>query len=108
MANFEVTGTVKLISPTTTVGKNDMKKRAIVLTEDAEKYPQDIKIEFIKDICDELDSVKEGDTLTVSVNVRGSEWQGKYYVNLQGWRVQTGAGQPATAGAGADDGDLPF
>jgi hypothetical protein len=107
MANFEVTGKVKLISPTTTVGKNNMKKRAIVLTEDADKYPQDIKIEFIKDICDDLDGVTAGDSLSVSVNVRGSEWQGKYYVNLQGWRVQTGTGQPATAGATEED-DLPF
>jgi hypothetical protein len=25
--------------------------------------------------------------LKVSFNIRGSEWQGKFYVNLQAWRI---------------------
>jgi hypothetical protein len=23
----------------------------------------------------------------VSINLRGSEWKGKYYANIQGWRI---------------------
>lgn len=70
-------------------------KREFVVTID-EQYPQDIKFELIKEKTSAIDSFKNGDTLKVSFNVRGNEYNGKYYVNLQAWRIETAqnAGSP--------------
>lgn len=70
-------------------------KREFVVTTD-EQYPQDIKFELIKEKTTAIDSFKDGDTLKVSFNMRGNEYNGKYYVNLQAWRVEAdqNAGSP--------------
>lgn len=72
-------------------------KREFVLTTD-EQYPQDIKFELIKDKTAVIDKFNPNDTIKVSFNLRGNEYNGKYYVNLQAWRVeaaeQTGSTLP--------------
>lgn len=71
-------------------------KREFVITTE-EQYPQDLKFELIKDKTSLIDKFKENDTLKVSFNLRGNEYNGKYYVNLQAWRLETdnaGAGAP--------------
>ena len=35
-----------------------------------------------------IDSLVVGQEVSVSVNIRGSEYQGKYYVGFQGWQVK--------------------
>ena len=57
--------------------------------ETAEQYPQTIGIEFVKDKATMLDMLSEGDEVEVSVNIRGREFNGKYYINLDGWKVTT-------------------
>lgn len=85
---IKVKGTIKILDETRKIGKKDFLKREMVLTTDDEKYPQDLKIEFIKDACAKLDAFSVGDEAVVSVNLRGSEWQGKYYVSLTGWKIE--------------------
>jgi len=51
-----------------------------------------ILIEFVQDKCDLLNKFKEGEDVTVSINLRGREWvnpQGetKYFNSIQGWRI---------------------
>lgn len=65
-------------------------KREFVVTTQ-EQYPQDVKLELIRDRTNLIESYNVGDTVTVSFNVRGNEYQGRYYVNLQAWRVQNAA-----------------
>jgi hypothetical protein len=97
---MEVTGTVKRILPVQNVSATFRKRELVVNTD--EQYPQTVAIEFTQDKVDLLDRVREGESVTVSINIRGREWtspQGdvRYFVSLQGWRVQAGA----TAGAAA-------
>jgi len=74
--------------------RNDFTKRDIVIETD-EKYPQKVKVEFIKDKCSLVDGVNVGDDVKVSINIRGNEYQGKYYTNIQGWRLEkTSAASP--------------
>lgn len=61
-------------------------KREFVVTT-SEQYPQDIKMEFIKDKCALLDKYKVGQDVTVGFNLRGNEFNDKYYVNLQAWKI---------------------
>jgi len=85
---MQIIGKVHLIGQTETVGNNGFTKRQIVI-ETSEQYPQKVVIDFVKDKCSILDSYKVGQEVTVDVNVRGSEYNGKFYVNLQGWKINS-------------------
>jgi len=113
---MEVQGTVKVIEQTQSVGKNDFKKRGVVVTTD-EQYPQMIHVEFVQDKTALLDSYQVGDKVKISINLRGREWinpegVAKYFNAIQGWRIEKleaeklEAVPPAPAPSG--DNDLPF
>ena len=83
--SYEAKGTIKLIQE---IQKFDsgFEKREFVITTD-EKYQQDVKFELIKDKCSDIDKFNVGDSIKVSFNVRGNEYNSKYFVNLQAWRL---------------------
>jgi hypothetical protein len=83
----EVIGKVIVLGNTEEVGQNGFTKRIIVV-ETSEQYPQKLAIDFVKDKCSILDNYKVGDEVKVSVNLRGTEYNGRYFVNLQGWRIE--------------------
>lgn len=93
-----ITGTLKIIGETQ-IFPSGFTKRAFVVTTADEKYPQDIAIDAVKDGCDRLDSYEVGDEITVSFNIRGSEWKGKHYVQLQAWKFDRTAGRRPAEGA---------
>ena len=82
---MEVVGTIKVINQTQTFDSGFQKREIVVTTEDT--YPQDIKLEFTKDKCSILDKYELGQSVTVGFNLRGNEYKGKYYVNLQAWKI---------------------
>jgi hypothetical protein len=89
---MEVQGKIKMIDETKTYGSNGFRKRELVVTTE-EQYPQHLMIEFVQDKTDLLDAYKEGDSVKVSINLRGREWvnpQGetKYFNSIQGWRIE--------------------
>jgi hypothetical protein len=86
---IKIKGTIKILGDTQEVGSKGFIKREMVLTTLDEKYPQDLKIEFLKDNCSKLDAFSLGDEVTVSVNLKGSEWNGKYFVSLTGWKIES-------------------
>ena len=49
-------------------------KREVVITTE-EQYPQHLLIEFVRMRCELLDSFNVGDKVTISINLRGREWQ---------------------------------
>jgi hypothetical protein len=63
------------------------KKREFVLETEGQ-YPQQIKLEFTKDKCDLLNKYGVGSIVTVGFNLRGNEYNGKYFVNLQAWKIE--------------------
>jgi len=125
---MEVQGKVKMIGETQTFGEKGFRKRELVVTTD-EQYPQSIMIEFVQDKTDLLNSYQVGQTVKVSINLRGREWvnpQGetKYFNSIQGWRIENlqpeaasgnmppmppaEAFEPATDLNEDDHDDLPF
>lgn len=88
---MEVIGKVKVINPEQQVSAS-FKKRELVVTTD-EQYPQGILIEFTQDKCDILNSYKQGESVKVSINLRGREWinpqgEARYFNSIQGWRIE--------------------
>jgi len=89
-----IKGVIKLIKETETFDSG-FYKRQIVVTEDGQ-YPNDIPIDFLKDKSDVLDNFGIGQEVNVSVNIRGSEYNGKNYVSLNGWKIEA-LDSPSTA-----------
>jgi hypothetical protein len=104
---MEVKGTIKLIGTTQEVGSNGFTKRQLVVTTD-EQYPQDIAVDFVKDKCSILDKYNVGQQVTVGVNLRGSEYNGRYYVNLQGWKLSASEEAASAVPAAEGKDDLPW
>src|SRR5690606_35660814 len=71
-----------------------------VVTTANDKYPQDIKFDMTKDKCALLDSFRVGDEVQVTFDIRGREYNGKYYVDLSCWKLQASNG-------GSSDGPAP-
>lgn len=51
-------------------------------------YPQFIKFQLTQDRCALIDNMEEGDDIKVHFDLRGREWNGKYFTNLNAWRVE--------------------
>ncbi len=83
---MEIKGTIKQITPTIEVGTKGFKKRTVVVTTN-EQYPQDLPIDFVQDKVGILDAYKVGQSVVVGINLRGSEYNGKNYLNAQGWKI---------------------
>ena len=67
------------------------KKREFVITTQ-EQYPQDILIELTQDKTGLLNQFKEGNLVSVDINIRGREWinpegEAKYFNTLQAWKI---------------------
>ncbi len=58
----------------------------VIVTE--EQYPQYIKFQLVQDRCTAIDRFNENDLITVYFDLRGREWQGKYFTNLNAWKVE--------------------
>lgn len=115
---MDITGRIKLIKDEQSFPSGFVKREFVVTTE--EQYPQDIQLELIKDKTSLISNYKTGDRIKVFFNIRGSEYNGRYFVNLQAWKIENSAAgsaesAPASAPAPAAatfappvDDDLPF
>jgi single-strand DNA-binding protein len=101
----KVSGKLKEKMETQTFSSGFAKREFVVTTE--EQYPQDIKLEFVKDKCELLEQHEIGDGVMVSFNLRGNEYNGKYYVNLQAWKIEVASLVAALPAEEIAD-DLPF
>ncbi len=105
MPSYDLTGTVKLVTDQQTFDSGFTKREFVVTTED-ERFPQDIKFECVRDKCSLLDGVEPGQRVAVTFDLRGNEYNGRYYVNLTAWRIEAAAGtqEEGAEGAPADEG----
>jgi hypothetical protein len=92
MASYEVTGKVKHIYDKQEISEKFSKREFVVITDEASPYPQFITFQTINDKCSLLDNYQEGDSIKVSFNLRGREWNGpqgvKFFNTLEAWRIE--------------------
>ena len=92
MANsFELTGTLKVLEDVQTFASGFTKREFVIEVPDG-KYPQMVKFECVRDKIDQLNSLSVGDELKVTFDIRGNEYNGRYYVNLNAWKIEGGSG----------------
>ena len=108
---YDLTGKVKLVQDAQTFDSGFTKREVVVTVEDG-KYPQEINIEFLQDRVSLLDNIQGGQEITISFDIRGREYNGRYFNNLVGWKIQAGEAAPAPAAATdekppASDKDVP-
>lgn len=91
-----VIGKVIEVGEVLTFSSGFTKRQIVVETND--KYPQKVPFEVVKDMCldSSVASLREGDEVEVQYNLRGNEYQGKYYLSAQAWRIDK-SGQPKTS-----------
>ena len=124
--SFEVEG--KLYKKFDTESKTgSFQAREFVLEVSSGQYPQLVKFQLVQDRCAVLDQFREGELIKVHFDLRGREWNGKFFTNLNAWRIEKGteAAEVGTAAAaprqqvstfpsasdepiGQADDDLPF
>ena len=85
--SYEAKGTLHQIGETREVSET-FSTRSFTICQQDDKYPQFITFELIKDKTDLIDSFKIGDDINVSFNLRGREWNGKFFNTIQAWRIQ--------------------
>jgi single-strand DNA-binding protein len=99
--SYEVEG--KLHKKYDTEKKSDsFQTREFVLLVEQGQYPNYIKFQLVQDRVDAIDNLEEGAGIKVYFDLRGREWQGKYFTNLQAWRIEA-VGQDAKAKVPAGD-----
>lgn len=85
--SYEVKGILHAIQDTRRVSeKFSTRSFTIKVTDD--KYEQFITFELINDRTDMIDAYGIGEELTVSFNLKGRQWQEKYFNTLEAWKVQ--------------------
>lgn len=119
--SFEVEGKLHKKFDTEQKSGTFQTREFVILVEQGQ-YPQYIKFQLVQDRCEIIDSIEEGSYLKVYFDLRGREWQEKYFTNLQAWRVEV-VGQesspkvesgdfpsspPLTSEEGSSYDDLPF
>jgi len=101
--SFEIEG--KLHKKFETESKSEKFQARDFVIETEGQYPQYVKFQLVQDRCEAIDPMNEGEKIKVYFDLRGREWQGKYFTNLNAWRIEKAAAPvpPPTA----EGGDFP-
>ncbi len=85
--SFEISG--KLVRKFDIESKtSSFQTREFVIEIQSGNYPEFVKFQTTQERCNIVDNYNEGDTIKVHFDLRGREWQGKYFTNLNAWRVE--------------------
>ena len=112
---YKAEGTVKAVGELQEFSGGFTKKELIIETEKDSRYPQLVRLEFVKDKIELLDEIQPGDEVEAAFNIRGNEHNGKVYNNLQAWQLKRTSERPAkvatpetAAEPSGEDDDIPF
>ncbi|MES2828611.1 MAG: DUF3127 domain-containing protein [Bacteroidota bacterium] len=121
---MEIKGKVHEIGALQQVSETFKKRDLIIEFAENPTYPEYIRFEALQDKTSLFDSLKQGDDVEVSFNLRGRPWTDKtgktsYFNSLVVWRINalTSAAASATpqyappadlSSAPGEDDDLPF
>ena len=107
--SFEITGTLEKKYETETKGESFRVRDFVIKANDGGQYDNFVKFQCTQDRTAIIDQFNEGDEIKVHFDLRGRQWQDKYFTNLNAWRVEAMAGGSDAPAAASDDapGDFP-
>ena len=113
---YTLKGELKVINDTVQIS-DSFKKREFVVIDASGQYAQTILLQTVQDKCNLLDKFKVGDSVNVSFNLNGREWESpkdgtiRFFNSLDAWKIEplSATEQPSAQDMGDDsDGDLPW
>jgi len=111
----KVTGSVCLIEDTREYGKNNFRKKKVILLQNQGKYDNYIPVEFIQDMCDEADQLEMGMEVTIEYRLSGRKWinpegEERFFLSLEVKDFETANMAHAVEATQDDEGkeDVPF
>ena len=90
--SFEIEGLMHKIFDTEAKTESFQAREFVISIEG--NYPQFVKFQLTQDRCGLVDSFNEGEKVKVYFDLRGREWQGRYFTNLNAWKIEKGAVAP--------------
>lgn len=63
--------------------------REFVIETNDSNYQQYIKFQLTQDKCALIDNINEGEEVKVQFDLRGREWNEKFFTNLNAWKVES-------------------
>ena len=84
--SFEIEGLLHKKFDTENKTDTFQAREFVIETEDR-GYKNYVKFQLTQDRCQLIDEYDEGEQIKVSFDLRGREWQGKYFTNLNAWRI---------------------
>ena len=100
--SFEVIGTLHKKYDTESKSSTFQAREFVIEIADG-NYPQFIKFQLVQDRCNLIDDYEEGKQIKVHFDLRGREWNGKYFTNLNAWRLEQVEGQSVPGKAPSKD-----
>ena len=106
---YKAEGRVHKIFPTEQKTATFSAREFVVEVQEGQ-YPQMVKFQLTQDKCAIMDDYNEGDQVVVDFDLRGREWNDKYFTNLNAWRVGAageggGSGSSSGGSSGPEDAD---
>ena len=86
--SFEITGTLVKKYETETKGESFRVRDFVIKANDGGQYDNFVKFQTTQDRTAIIDDFNEGDEIKVHFDLRGRQWQEKYFTNLNAWRVE--------------------
>ncbi|BAQ92980.1 hypothetical protein [uncultured Mediterranean phage uvMED] len=103
-----ITRALKTETGTTQAGKDWSKRSFVVTTED--KYPKEVCFTLFGEKVELLKHHEVGSNVTVHFNLSSREYNGKYYHNIDAWKIdsETATTEKSEWKSAKETSDLPF
>ena len=90
---LKIKGTVYKVSQEE-IKSEKFKKREVILEVIEGTYKQHLTVQFSNAKCDLLNNVRQGDMISISINLKGRLWTGndgieKGFNTLEGWQIES-------------------
>ena len=105
---MDINGLVYKILPVQsgTSARGEWQKREIII-EQPDEFNRKVCVTFFGDKAAEAASLREGDKVSISINIESREYNGRWYTNVNAWRInQTPAAATPPAAPVAEE--APF
>jgi hypothetical protein len=108
--SYEITGTLVKKYEVETKGEAFRVRDFVIKANDGGQYDNFVKFQTTQDRTAIIDDINEGDEIKVHFDLRGRQWQEKYFTNLNAWRVESvsaASGASPSAASGESFSDFP-